>query len=186
MRQSSIVMTLAGAAALLAGSTLAQTTSPNPGDPSAPHMPPHMQGSASAEHPMMGMGHQGGMGGMPAMAGCPMMRGMGMGAPGEHIEGKLAFLRTELKITPDQENAWNAFAQAVRTNAQAMQAHHGSKAENRAATAVERLERHQAMMRMQADAGARLIDALKPFYAALSADQQKIADRFIRSPVGLM
>jgi len=32
----------------------------------------------------------------------------------DHIEGRLAFLKTELKITPMQLSLWNAFAAAAR------------------------------------------------------------------------
>ena len=49
---------------------------------------------------------------------------MGMAGPGmggmatiDHIEGRIAFLRTELKITDAQASAWDAFAEALRTNA---------------------------------------------------------------------
>jgi len=39
----------------------------------------------------------------------------------EHIEGRLAFLKAELKITPEQEASWNAFAEVLRANARGMQ-----------------------------------------------------------------
>jgi hypothetical protein len=35
----------------------------------------------------------------------------------DHIEGRLAFVKTELKITQAQLPLWNAFAAASRTNA---------------------------------------------------------------------
>ncbi|ORE90722.1 Spy/CpxP family protein refolding chaperone [Aurantimonas sp. 22II-16-19i] len=35
------------------------------------------------------------------------------------VDGRLAFIRTELKITDAQMPAWNAFAEAVRSAAQA-------------------------------------------------------------------
>ena len=80
-----------------------------------------------------GMGRRGMMrDGMPGMMGGGMpMRdmpggpgaGMGLGGPmaeqlhdllAERFEGGLAFLRTELRIRPDQEAAWNAFATRIR------------------------------------------------------------------------
>ena len=36
----------------------------------------------------------------------------------DRIEGRIAFLRAELKITESQASAWNAFADALRTNSQ--------------------------------------------------------------------
>ena len=44
------------------------------------------------------------------------MMGPGMAAI-DHIEGRIAFLRAELNITEAQTTAWNAFADALRTNA---------------------------------------------------------------------
>lgn len=43
----------------------------------------------------------------------------------EHVEGRIAFLKTELKITDAQLPLWNSFAQAVRDNATAMQGMRG-------------------------------------------------------------
>ena len=70
-----------------------------------------MQGGAMAGGmPMMGMMRmmmgQDGMGGMAMMAG--------------HVEGRLAFLKTELKITDAQLSVWNAVADAIRANAKSM------------------------------------------------------------------
>ena len=65
---------------------------------------------------------QGMMSGMPMMH-MGMMRMMGiMGPVGgmatiDRVEGRIAFLRAELKITESQMSAWNAFADALRANA---------------------------------------------------------------------
>ena len=83
---------------------------------------------------------QGGMGGMPMMgmmkgmmSNMPMMNmmnmmetmqaakmmgpGMGGMATIDRVEGRIAFLRAELKITDAQAGAWNTFADALRANA---------------------------------------------------------------------
>ena len=39
---------------------------------------------------------------------------------GDHIEGRIAFLKAELKITDVQMPQWNAFADTLRANAQRM------------------------------------------------------------------
>jgi hypothetical protein len=73
------------------------------------------QGGSMMGHPGMGMdkGMMQGMGGMRGDASmCTRMTG--------HIEGRLAFLKAELKITSEQESLWNDYAAAVRDNAQAM------------------------------------------------------------------
>ena len=45
---------------------------------------------------------------------------MPMMDPSQHIEGRLAFLKTELKITDAQAPQWAAYADAVRANAKRM------------------------------------------------------------------
>ena len=108
--------------------------------------------------------------------------------PGERIEARLAYLKTALKITDAQQPQWEAFANTLRKHArdtdqrikarraQVAQGHHDRKA-----TAIERLERRQARL---AAVSARLNDTLaaaKPLYAALSPEQQKIADELLGS-----
>src|SRR6185437_1141283 len=72
----------------------------------------------TAQQDMMGM-MSGGMmphRGMLGSRNMMLMKGM-MAA--RHLEGRLAFLKTELKITDEQTPQWNAFADTVRTNATA-------------------------------------------------------------------
>ena len=45
---------------------------------------------------------------------------MPMMDPSQHIEGRLAFLKTELKITEAQTPQWTAYADALRANAKRM------------------------------------------------------------------
>src|SRR6476661_4609768 len=66
----------------------------------------NMMSSMSAMHSM----------GMMQMMGM-MVRGMDGMATIDRIEGRIAFLRAELKITDAQADAWNGFADALRTNA---------------------------------------------------------------------
>ena len=76
--------------------------------------------------PMMGMmsDMKSMMSNMSMMNNMGMMQTMGMMAPGmggmatiDRVEGRIAFLRTELKITDAQSGVWNAFADVLRTNA---------------------------------------------------------------------
>lgn len=106
--------------------------------------------------------------------------------PSERMEARLAYLKTALKITDAQQAQWDAFADALRKQAreadQRIQSHRAQMAEGRrdaAPTAIERLERRQARL---AAASARLSETLvaaKPLYAALSPEQQKIADELL-------
>src|SRR6516162_11261321 len=90
----------------------------HPGEtpPAAGMQGPGMQGGAmsgAGGMPMMGMMRM--MMGQDGMSGMPMMAAMA-----GHVEGRLAFLKTELKITDAQLPLWNAVADAIRTNAKSM------------------------------------------------------------------
>jgi hypothetical protein len=65
-----------------------------------------------------------GPGGMPTTGMMRMMGQEGMGrmmaAMAERVEGRLAFLKTELKITEPQLPLWNAVADAMRASAKSM------------------------------------------------------------------
>jgi hypothetical protein len=130
-----------------------------------------MQGRAMG---MMGMMGQGGM-----------MAMMGMG---EHIEGRIAFLRAELKITDAQLPQWNAFADALRANAKRMSGMRNTMMQNMSqggtsASAPARLDRMEKMMTAMLDAVKTTKAALGPLYAALSDDQKKVADELIQGPM---
>ena len=94
--------------------------------------------------------------------------------PGRHIEGRIAYLRTELKITAAQAPQFDRVAAVLRDNAAKMNAlaaqRHAARSQDR--TAIERLEERAAFTRQMADGTAALVDALKPLYASLS-DEQK-------------
>lgn len=76
----------------------------------------------------------------------PMMQGDSQGCMGrmmgmaQHAEGRIAFLRTELKITDDQSAQWNAFADALRANARRMTEMHGMMGQGASPSAPERLD----------------------------------------------
>jgi hypothetical protein len=54
---------------------------------------------------------------MMGMDGMGMMQGRMSGGAIEHVEGHIAFLKAELKITAAQEKAWGDYAEALRANA---------------------------------------------------------------------
>ncbi len=62
-------------------------------------------------HQMMGrMGRGGGMGGC--------MMGYGPGDMLDRIDGRLAFIKAELKITDAQSDAWSGLAETIRNNSE--------------------------------------------------------------------
>jgi len=162
---------IAVAAALLLAAPLVVVaqTAPQGGDHSA-----RSPGGAT------GMMH----GGMGMMHGEMPMGGM----PFQHVEGRLAFLKTELKITAAQEPQWSKFADAVRGVAQnargAMQQMMQGRQQSKSATDV--LNGYEKMLTVRLDAVRQVKGAFEPLYATMSDDQKKVADELLASPMGVM
>src|SRR5579885_1399391 len=107
----------------------AQNAAPAPGTDQTQTYHHPAAGESPMGAPMMrgGMRFQGGGPGMmgEGMGGgmMSMMGGMMAGNPGMmagHVEGRLAFLKTELKITEAQAPQWTKFADAMRATADSM------------------------------------------------------------------
>lgn len=152
--------------------------------------PPAAAAPATPAAPGMGMGMmQGGQGQMPMMGNMGQMmggdmhrmmemmhgRGMMMDRGIRHLEGRLAFLKTELQITSAQENAWASFAEAMRKAAATKPA---TGHDGKPATLPERLQHRLAVMQAKKAA----IDAL---YTQLDAKQKVLADDMIEQ-IGLV
>jgi hypothetical protein len=122
------------------------------------------------------------------MGGGMMHGGMMSHMPPKHIEGRLAFLKTELKITPAQEPQWNKFADSVRGIARNAQAatppmKHGGAA---ASTPPDRLAHYEKTLTARLETVRALKAAVDPLYASLSDDQKKLADELLMGPMGIM
>lgn len=99
------------------------------------------------------------------------------------IEGRIAFLRTELQITQAQTPLWDAVASALRDNDRAMRDAFAQRpARDAAITVIDRLERRQKFAELQAASTAKLRNAVAPLYAAMSDDQKKNADQLLAGP----
>ena len=145
----------------------------------------HHPAAPAAGMPGGGMG-MGGAGGMP-MGMMPMMGMGGMQMMAEHVEGRIAFLKAELKITDAQLPQWNAFADALRDNAKAMQGMMGPMmGMGQDGTLPDKLAAREKQLGGQLDAIRKLKAAADPLYAVLSADQKKTADEIMVSPMGMM
>lgn len=112
-------------------------------------------------------------------------------APGKYIEGRIAFLKTELKLTSAQQPLFDKLADEMRAGAKAMQDHHAQRQQASATTpaaplsALDKLEKRQAMMKEMTAAQDRYLAAFRPFYQSLSPEQKKTADDlFAKGPVG--
>jgi opacity protein-like surface antigen len=110
-------------------------------------------------------------------------------AMGSHIEGRLAYLKAELKISYTQKTLWETYAGTVRENAQSMSAHCTDmmgQGRTAALSLPDRLDRHEQFMAVQLDALRAMNKALKPLYAALSETQKQAADQLFWGPMGMM
>ena len=166
--------------ALITGTALAQ-------------QPQHDEHHPSAPPATAGPGMPGGMGGgdMPMMGMMRMMMGRDgmsmMGAMARHVEGRLAFLKTELKITDAQLPLWNAVADAMRANAKSMgDMAGGMMGGSETATLPDKLAMREKMMTAHLEALRKFKAAADPLYAALSDEQKKTADELLISPMGMM
>ena len=99
------------------------------------------------------------------------MMGM-MSGRASHVEGRIAFLKTELKITDAQLPLWNAVAGAMRDHARSTATMSGAKT----GTLPERLAAMDKVMTARLDALHKLKAAVDPLYAALTDEQKKVAD----------
>jgi len=133
--------------------------------------------------PAGGMGMRQGMGGGAAPLD-PMSRMMtraGPQAPLDHIDGRLAFLRVELRITEQQDAAWEEFAQALRAaRLHLVEAREVLQVAGHAShTPTERLaayERHLAA-RLEAVRAAR--DTFGRLYISLDESQRQTAAELV-------
>jgi Spy/CpxP family protein refolding chaperone len=137
-----------------------------------------------------GMGRGGGFGPMhgygPGMMGGygpgpGMMRGDGYGpgmmGGGYNVEDRLEAQKSALKITPEQERAWTAYADVAKKQSEAMQAQHEAMWKSTPASSAERYELHSKFMAQRAEQQQALSGAYKNLYAALTPEQRTIADQ---------
>ncbi len=139
--------------------------------PSMPGMPMAGMPGVSGNMPMMGM----------------MQMMMGQNSMAGHVEGRIAFLKAELKITDAQQPMWNAVADAMRANAKNMaDMPHGMAMTGGSGTLPEKLVAHEKMLAVHMDGLRKLRTAFDPLYPALNADQKKTADSLMIGPTGVM
>ncbi|MDP1749253.1 MAG: Spy/CpxP family protein refolding chaperone, partial [Reyranella sp.] len=180
---------------------LASHAQSRPGDDRSPH--DHSDKTQAAPAVPGGMEMKGaGAGGMKggSMMGGDMSRMMAMmhggmmgDRPLKHVEGRLAFLKTELKITPAQEPQWTKFAEVIRSMAKTAEGKNAGAAKPammqggmKSSTAPERLAHYEKTLTARLETVRALSAAVDPLYASLSDDQKKVADELLMSPMGMM
>jgi hypothetical protein len=134
--------------------------------------------------PMMNMMQM--MGQSGAETGCAGMSGM---ATIDRVEGRIAFLRTELKITEPQNAAWNAFADALRANAKSLgdvRASMMPQANAAQQGLVDRLALQETWLAARLEGTRAIKSALTNLVGTLSDEQKKTAEELLAPHMGMM
>ncbi|THD46772.1 MAG: hypothetical protein E8A46_25900 [Bradyrhizobium sp.] len=171
-------------------------SAPAPANP-APNSPGMAAPGGMGNMPMMGMMNdmKDMMSGMSMMHNMGMMGMMGPGMGGmatiDRIEGRIAFLRTELKITDAQASAWNGFADALRTNAKKLAEVRASMmakpadAQAKPATMADRLDQQEQWLLARLDGVRTMKSAFAKLNETLSDDQKKTANDLLAPHMGM-
>jgi Spy/CpxP family protein refolding chaperone len=161
------------AAALAAGSVYA-ANGPVKGDGWRDCGPNAANSGPGAGHRMMHHGPGGGM----------------FSNPMAMVEGHLAALKVELKITAAQEGAWKTFTDKARKQAEGMPARHEqmmAQMSDKDLPAPERLARGTELAKQHIASMESMTAAVKDLYAVLTPEQKKTADQLLaRGPMGGM
>lgn len=140
---------------------------------------------AQMMHGEKGMQNQGTQG-APGMQ-MPMMQMMRHGSmldvPSDYIEGRIAFMHAELRITDSQMAAWTEFANVLRANAKRSAEAHGAKGQQAATTTADRLDEQERRLAARLEGVRALKAAYGKLYAVLDDKQKKTADELMAMPM---
>ncbi|MBG0792078.1 Spy/CpxP family protein refolding chaperone [Methylocystis sp. H62] len=102
----------------------------------------------------------------------------------ERVEGQLAYIKTELRITAAQEPQWNVFANVFRANKEKQyRSCRMAQEQNRSmmsASLPESIKIKEDHLSEELEALRVLDAALQPLYATLSKEQRKTADEILK------
>lgn len=132
------------------------------------------------------MGGQGMPGGMMGMMRMMMGQGGAMAGMTDHVEGRIAFLRTELKIAANQSEAWNQFAGALRSNAKKLREARGAGTISGATSLEQRFDQQEKLLAVQLEGLRGMKAAYDRLAGVLSDEQKQIAEELIPPQIGMM
>ena len=148
---------------------------------------PDMQGMTGGGGMMSMMGGKMPMMDMMQMMGMMRQSGGGMGmATIDRVEGRIAFLRAELKVTDAQNGAWNAFADALRANAKSLSEVRASMMAGAQQNLVDRLALQEKWLTARLEGTRAIKAALQNLVGTLSDDQKETADELLAPHMGMM
>lgn len=132
-----------------------------------------------------------GMGGMMGRWNGPMMDFYGPDAMVDRIDGRLAFLKTELKITAEQTPAWDELATTVRDTAETHnKLMRGMMKEFRSGEFFkkplpDRLILQETHLEARLEQVKQLKAAVDKLYAVLNEEQKRAADEIVLPTMGM-
>lgn len=102
---------------------------------------------------------------------------------GQHIDGRIAFVKAELKITEAQEAQWQAVEDALRAGmaqrGERMAERGRMRGEDESTPAPDRLAAHIEQMESHLEHMKEMQAAVADLYAALTPEQQQAADNLL-------
>jgi len=196
MRSLKIGLGLLALTAFAGGASLAQEapTRPPAAAPAGPQDGPHRFHPFADSHdahfdgPRDGGRRDGGPRGPGRMGGF-------RGDAGQHIEGRIAFLKAELKITDAQSRQWDQYAtfmrDAAKARADAQAARKAAMPQNRPAPGearqprerpplLERLDHHEKRLQTMLQLAQKRKAATENLFKVLNDEQKKLAEDLIR------
>jgi hypothetical protein len=118
-------------------------------------------------------------------SGTPQSRGSQQPASRDQaVEQQTAELKKQLQITPQQESQFDAFAQQMHSNAQAMDSAMRQQAQNPPKSAVDDLRAIEHLAETQLDGLKKLVPVFQSLYDTLSDQQKKTADQIFGQKQG--
>lgn len=104
---------------------------------------------------------------------------------GAMVEGRLAYLKGELGITPAQQAAWDTYEKAVKQRVELMQdLHEGMTQTIQEGNATERMDARITGMEAMVESMKAMKPATEALYAVLTDEQKAIADDLIGGDCG--
>lgn len=178
MKRATFLTTTTMLAMLLMAPAFADD-SHHPGGAAAPGTPAPAQQVQPQAQPQSGMpmGMMNMMGGSSGMM-CPMMGGQGMGDMAQHMDGHIAFLKAELKITPAQDADWKAFSDVLRTSATNMASMQGMMGGSTTSVS-QSFEQKERLLTSRLENTKRLHAAWSKLDATLTAEQRQAAQQVL-------
>ena len=97
------------------------------------------------------------------------------------VEERIAYLHSQLKITPAQETQWKTFADVMRSNGQNMGRLFRQRTQaEQTQTALDNMKQYAEIAQAHADDMKQLVDAFEPLYNSFTPEQKKLADTAFR------